>query len=187
MEQTGLLDDLHQIRLHASSFRQLGGVIGNVLRMAEGVMILGINGGGQGVDGAGVLVVSALIFDPPDLAAVDLRGIHQDRVFTRVLHHTHGGIRIIEQLSGRGGHVRRRADAGADCQTAERAADAAIDLPNLCCYIFRQTFGGIDVVSGQNQRKFLAVYPGGPAVSANAGRQDVSHTLKGQVALLGPV
>ena len=119
VEQTGLLDDLHQIRLHASSFRQLGGVIGNVLRMAEGVMILGINGGGQGVDGAGVLVVSALIFDPPDLAAVDLRGIHQDRVFTRVLHHTHGGIRIIEQLSGRGGHVRRRADAGADCQTAE--------------------------------------------------------------------
>ena len=152
--------------------------------MLEGIRIFGINGGRQGINRAGMLIVPALVPCPLHGLSITFFRVHQNAVFPRAFHTIYGCICIFEQFPGIGCHIWCSTNADAHGQPAADPIFPTVDVPDLPGNILREHFCGRGVISRQNQCKLLAVNPGSIPIFPNTGSQDFAHPLESQISLV---
>ena len=130
VQQPRLADDLDVLGVQLQFPRQRRRVFGHMVGVREGIVVLSVNGGGEGVNGGGAvfgqLALGLQAFGPA--AVLAFAPVAHDLVFAAALGRIERHARVGEQLVHIDGVARVGADAGAESQELARLFAGAQDL-----------------------------------------------------------
>lgn len=188
VEQRRFPDHFHMVRIQVDGACEFRGVMGDIVGMVEGIVILGVDGGGQGVNRTFIFRIGAVpvrCFRRCFFKAVIPGRIREDGVFSVVFDVIHRHVRVIDELLDRAGRVRDRANPSADGQDLEGVVGGGlVHIEDLPPDVLGQLLGGEEVIAWQDDRKFFPAVTGDMAVLSHTRLDQAGYFLQGDVAFL---